>query len=270
MVVETKEPKAYPSGHSQYRPGEKVPYYGPGYYSQHSQGYLQMSHMTKPERFPLIFDSAKQFQPDAKRVLSFGCSTGEEAFALAKRFPDAEIVGVDIDYYSIQQARKHNKDKDRIFFHTELGATGKYDVITCLMVLFQMDSPIKFKPWDDVLCLLNKHLNLEGVLMLYTSEYNFLQSSVAVNFDVIRDWTRQHNRNEKEYFCGYYRKKRDLEIKRVAPPKEPEKPQEEKAEKDDNIIPMARPTFHGPHRRSYGRDRDNDCDYPEQSYYDFG
>lgn len=193
-----------------YAPGRDIPYYGPDYYREHQSGYLQMSHMTKPERFPKIFDSAKEIKPDAKRVLSFGCSTGEEAFALAKRFPEAEIVGVDIDYSSVSTARLKNKEKDRIFFHTELGATGKYDLCTCLMVLFQMDSPIRLKPWDDVLRLIDKHLNPDAVLMLYTSEYNFLQSSIAVNYNIVRDWTRQHNRNGKDYFCGYYRKVRDI------------------------------------------------------------
>lgn len=251
--METKEPKAYPSGHREYRSGENIPTYRPGYYSQHSQGWLQMSHMTKSERFPKIFDSAKEFCPDAKRVLSFGCSTGEEAFSLAKRFPDAEVVGVDIDFYSVQTARKNNKEKDRIFFHTDLGATGKYDVITCLMVLFQMDSPIQFGPWDDVLMLINKHLNKEGVLLLYTSEFNFLQSSVAINFDTIRDWTRQHNRNEKEYFCGYYRKKRDVLIeKRSLPPQEvKEEPVEQEKKYEQDYFPHARPPMDDPSDDSF-------------------
>jgi 2-polyprenyl-3-methyl-5-hydroxy-6-metoxy-1,4-benzoquinol methylase len=178
----------------------------PDPYPEHSRGYLQMSHMTKAERFPVLFDRVKELQPAAKRVLSFGCSTGEEAVSLANRFPDAEIVGVDIDYESVRHAR--NKfGSDRIFFHTDLGATGKYDVCTCLMVLFQMDSPIRFEPWDKTLTTIDKHLNSGAVFALYTSEYNFCQSSVAENYQVIRSWTRVHNRNQKDYFCGYYRKK---------------------------------------------------------------
>lgn len=175
-------------------------------YSQHNQGYLQLSHMTKAERFPLIFDSAKTLQPDAKRILSFGCSTGEECEAMAKRFPEAEVVGIDIDHGTIQTARKKNKNPDRVFFHDSLGATGKYDVALALMVFFQMDAPIKFSPWDRCLCEIDAHMNVGGLVMLYTSEFNFMQSSPAENYEVVREWTRQHNRNEKEYFCGYYRK----------------------------------------------------------------
>lgn len=182
-------------------------------YPQHNQGYLQLSHMTKPERFPLIFDSAKELQPSAKRIMSFGCSTGEECEAMSKRFPDAEIVGIDIDQSTIQSARRNNKNPDRIFFHDSLGATGKYDIALALMVFFQMDAPIKYTPWDNCLCEIDSHLNVGGLLMLYTSEFNFMQSSPAENYGTIREWTRQHNRNEKEYFCGYYRKIKDCNKK---------------------------------------------------------
>ncbi len=178
-------------------------------YPQHQQGHLQLSHMTKPERFPLIFNSAKELQPNAKRIMSFGCSTGEECEAMAKRFPDAEIVGIDIDISTIQMARRKNKNPNKIFFHDSLGATGKYDIALALMVFFQMDSPIKYGPWDKCLCEIDAHLNVGGLLMLYTSEFNFMQSSPADNYEIIREWTRQHNRNEKEYFCGYYRKIKD-------------------------------------------------------------
>lgn len=175
-------------------------------YPAHSQGVLQMSNMTKAERFPLIFNSAVELKPDAKRIMSFGCSTGEECEAIASRFPEAEIVGIDIDYYTLQRARKKNTNP-KIFFHDNLGATGKYDLALALMVLFQIDAPIKLEPWESSIVEIDKHLNIDAVFMLYTSEFNFLESSVSKKYKIIREWTRRHNRKEdKEYFCGYYRK----------------------------------------------------------------
>jgi 2-polyprenyl-3-methyl-5-hydroxy-6-metoxy-1,4-benzoquinol methylase len=182
-------------------------------YPQHNQGYLQLSHMTKPERFPLIFDSAKEIHPNAKRILSFGCSTGEECLAMATRFPNAEVVGIDIDHQTILAARRKNKHPDRVFFHDLIGATGKYDVALALMVFFQMDAPIKYLPWHRCLCDIDAHLNVGGLLMLYTSEFNFMQAAPAENYEIVREWTRKHNRNEKEYFCGYYRKIKDSDKK---------------------------------------------------------
>lgn len=170
-----------------------------------NDGYLQPDHQTREERFPKIFDSVKILKPKAKRVLSFGCSTGEECQALATRFPNAEIVGVDIDHYTIQSARRRNKNS-RIVFHDQLGATGKYDLITCLQVLFCMQSKIPKDRWTSTLVDIDKHLNPGGLLAIYTSEYNPLEV-LGNKYFVKKEWTRIHNKNQKEYFCGYYQKK---------------------------------------------------------------
>lgn len=180
------------------------------YYNNPSyNGYLQLSHQTAANRFPMIFNTAKQLKNDAKRILSFGCSSGEECFSLAEVFPDAEIVGVDIDYYSIQKARNNNKQPERIFFHTDIGATGQYDIITCLMVLFSLESPVPRDRWEFFLNKVDKHLNEGGVLVVYTSDYDFASlPDVFSKYEVIRSWKRTHPKNKKEYWCGYYRKKR--------------------------------------------------------------
>lgn len=181
--------------------------WGGGYYHG-TNSQLQQSHMTAKNRFPKIFESAKQMQPSARRVLSFGCSTGEEAQTLAEYFPDAEIVGVDIDYNSVVAARKNNAHKDRVFYHTDLGATGKYDVVTCLMVLFSLEKPVPHDKWLEAIRTIDKHTNIGGVVMLYTSDHPFKSADVADNYEAIREWVRVHDKNKKEYFCGYYRKVR--------------------------------------------------------------
>lgn len=170
-----------------------------------SDAQLQLSHMTRENRFPKMMESAKQMKPDARRILSFGCSTGEEVFSLASTFPDAEIVGVDLDYYSISRARKQNKE-NRVYFHTEVGATGKYDLVTCFMVLFSLEKPIEFDKWHEVVKIIDKTVAPNGVLMIYTSDHDFAHSSVFNNYEIIKSWKREHNKNQKEYFCGYYRK----------------------------------------------------------------
>lgn len=169
--------------------------------------HCQLSHMTRAERFPKIFDSAVELAPNARRILSFGCSTGEEAQALAVRFPDSEVVGVDIDhYYSVQTARRNNKFPDRVFYHDDLGGTGKYDLCTCLMVLFMMDNPIPFERVESTVEQIDRHLNPGAVLMLYTTEHPFEQTKVFKGYSTIRSWKRKHNKNGKTYFNGYFRK----------------------------------------------------------------
>lgn len=172
---------------------------------------LQQSHMTRPNRFPKIFESAKQIQPEAKRILSFGCSTGEECFSLAETFPNSEIVGIDVDYHSVTAARRNNKFKDRVFFHTDLGATGKYDLVLCLMVLFAMDKPIAFDKFEETLQLLDARVNPNGLLMLYTTEYDpMCVDCMRKKYVGVREWVRTHNKNNQEYFNGYYRKRHDV------------------------------------------------------------
>lgn len=167
--------------------------------------YLQPDHMTREERFPLIFDSAKKLKPDAKRVMSFGCSTGEECQALAKRFPEAEIIGLEIDHYTIQTARKKNKNP-KIFFHDEIGGTGTYDLVTALQVFFCMEEPI---PRDRMIANLKKidaHLNPGGVLMLYTCDHDPTEI-LGSDYEPLNVWIREHNKNNKTYWNGYYRKR---------------------------------------------------------------
>ncbi len=178
--------------------------YSPYWYQNGST--LQPDHMTKADRFPKIFESAQKMQPNAKRVLSFGCSTGEECQSLRKYFPNAEIVGVDIDWGSIKKARDNNKD-DRIFFHTDLGATGKYDLCLCLMVFFCMEFPVPYERFEETLQKLNKYINEDGLLMIYTSDHNpSWVPEIVQEYEPVNVFIREHNKNKKEYYNGYYRK----------------------------------------------------------------
>lgn len=56
-------------------------------------GSHQLVDWTAANRYPEIFAAAAAAAPDARRILSFGCSTGEECVSLAEYFPKAEIIG---------------------------------------------------------------------------------------------------------------------------------------------------------------------------------
>lgn len=176
-------------------------------YNRHNDGYMQPSGMTAEERYPKIYDSAVTLKPKAKRVLSFGCSTGEEAFALAKRFPDtAQIVGVDIDHNRVVTARRNNKNKN-VFFHDNVGALGQFDVVTALNVFFCLDKPIPKDNWKKTLEEVAGYVAPGGVLMIFKSDYNPEEVLGGLEFKAENIWNHTHNRNNKDYFCGYYRKK---------------------------------------------------------------
>lgn len=191
-------------------PLDKKPYvYTPTPWTsyKHNDGYLQPSGMTKEERYPKIYDAAVKLKPKAKRVLSFGCSTGEEIFALAKRFPKADqLVGVDIDNNRLRDARKTNKQKN-IFFHDNLGALGQFDIVTALNVFFCLEKPIPKDQWKKILEEVMEYVAPNGVLIIFKSDYNPMDV-LSTDFKAENVWNHTHNRNNKDYFCGYYRKKR--------------------------------------------------------------
>lgn len=174
-------------------------------------GYLQPSHSTQKNRYPKIFDSAAKFKPKAKRVLSFGCSTGDELFSLAERFPKAEqLVGVDIDHNSIMTGRRNNKDS-RIHFHDTLGALGQFDVITALNVFFCLEKAIPKDQWTKILTEVESHVAPSGIIMIFKSDYD-PKELLGDKYKDLNTWKHLHNRNDKEYFCGYYQKKRSFKL----------------------------------------------------------
>lgn len=167
----------------------------------------QQSHETRPNRFPKIFSSIQKMRPNPTRILSFGCSTGEECFTLAEMFPDAEIVGVDIDPWVIETAKKNNKYKDRVSFVTSLENAGEFDVVFCLMVFFSIYDKYEFQTFDEAVKTLNEFIAHNGLLVIYTAKYDFMRTTPAENFVPIRQWKHQHNKDKKYYFDGYYKKK---------------------------------------------------------------
>ena len=55
----------------------------------------------------------ERVDPPPKRALDLGTGTGGAAFAIARRFPDAEVVGADIAEQMIEQARRNTPDELR-------------------------------------------------------------------------------------------------------------------------------------------------------------
>jgi 2-polyprenyl-3-methyl-5-hydroxy-6-metoxy-1,4-benzoquinol methylase len=165
---------------------------------------LQTSNQTKKNRFPIIYKRVKEILPDARRILSFGCSSGEEVFSLREHFPEAEIVGYDIDEWPVKNARRKNKFSNT-YFIDELGPCGRFDAITCLMVLFAMEVKIPQKRWQLAIEKMDRHLNDGGVMFIHVSEYD-PWTLLAGAYEKVSEYKHTHNKNGKEYFCGYYKK----------------------------------------------------------------
>lgn len=95
----------------------------------------QVSGHTEPDRYPELFDLAAKLQPEAARILSFGCSTGEEIEAIRRRFPAAEIVGAEINPKSRSAARRRMRNDARAQVVGPHAIQGEFDLIFALAVL---------------------------------------------------------------------------------------------------------------------------------------
>ena len=94
----------------------------------------QTTPYTAEERYPELFDFAASTAPNARRILSFGCSTGEELSALRLRFPAAEIVGAEINPRSRRiAAMRMASDAGTMVIRTPRLA-GRFDMIFALAV----------------------------------------------------------------------------------------------------------------------------------------
>jgi ubiquinone/menaquinone biosynthesis C-methylase UbiE len=62
--------------------------------------------MSSPERL-VAFEAALEHVPDEPRsILDLGTGTGDGAIALAERWPQAEVVGVDVSREMLEEARR--------------------------------------------------------------------------------------------------------------------------------------------------------------------
>ena len=98
---------------------------------------LQPHTTTADDRYPDLFDNlagALDSRPDAK-VLSFGCSGGEEVRALRCRLPEASITGVDINPRAIARARRKDRHSRSQYLVADRPPAGEvYDAVLALAV----------------------------------------------------------------------------------------------------------------------------------------
>jgi SAM-dependent methyltransferase len=62
--------------------------------------------MRSPEAFASLEVALDSLKTEPRRVLDLGTGTGRAAFLLARRYPDAEVVGVDLAPAMLAEARK--------------------------------------------------------------------------------------------------------------------------------------------------------------------
>jgi SAM-dependent methyltransferase len=173
-------------------------------------GEYQPYYFTRPDRYPWLFGFAAArlaTRPDL-RILSFGCSRGEEVFSLRRYFPTATLKGIDINPRKIArcQARARAEHSANITFAvaatTQGEPTAAYDAIFCLAVLCNGDlttsgaeccAPLlHFDKFDWLVGDFARCLKPGGLLALHTTNFRFCDTRVARDFDVVLEADPAH------------------------------------------------------------------------------
>ena len=82
---------------------------------------------------PTIFSACRDYfdgKQDLK-ILSYGCSTGEEVLTLRQYFPNAHIIGADINKHSLAICRKLPVDEKITFIYSTPSEIQKYGPFRC-------------------------------------------------------------------------------------------------------------------------------------------
>lgn len=179
-----------------YREGTGVDYrkYGPDF--RHGQAGINRPaflHDLTEQWLPAIPDLHERLQSGGSvRIADVGCGGGWSAIALAEAYPDAEVIGYDLDEPSIQDAQQNARDKgvDVRFVckdADQMAEDGPFDLVLLLETLHDMSRP------REVLAALRKTLAPGGSVVI--ADERVEESFAAPGSDIERmmyGWSISH------------------------------------------------------------------------------
>ena len=153
----------------------------------------QAPNKTALNRYPEIFSAAAEAVPDAKRILSFGCSTGEECVTLADYFPNAQIVGTDINPVNLLEARRYRSERVRFVYASDLTLSGYggFDAVFCMAVLRTWKRDYPFDRFAERALFLESLVRPGGLLIIHEANYRFRDTAHRHEYEAIPVTTRQ-------------------------------------------------------------------------------
>lgn len=136
----------------------------------------QISNATAYNRYPFLWNLIRaRIQP--RRILSIGCSSGEECITALAYFPDAHVYGTDKNATVLQIARLVHSN-DRITYIDE--PTGTYDLVLCNSVLCNhptnngksFNDLMSFESFKFYAMQISEFMGSGAILMAANCEYN--------------------------------------------------------------------------------------------------
>jgi hypothetical protein len=164
----------------------------------HSSSHLQGATYTELDRYPELFEVCRKHLQDhpSPSILSFGCSTGEEVFTLARYLPQARITGVDLNRWCLKQARAASSERAPYTFLVSGSAAfaqlGDFDAIFCMAVLQRTenreegrevaDAGFTFARFEQELAMLDRKLKSGGLLFVDQTDFSLLDTELAIRY----------------------------------------------------------------------------------------
>ena len=170
--------------------------------------------------FPAIRNIEQAFDLKFRRILSYGCSSGEECLTLAELFPDARIFGTDANPEMVAAATEKCAGNPRITiipydrFWKEKGRT--IDLVCCMSVLFEIPhifmpkqeweaklanpaqragaldffakslaKKFPFEEFEGIVSALDRRLRPGGLMVLQNANYRMVETAVGQNYRAI-------------------------------------------------------------------------------------
>ncbi|SEC08196.1 class I SAM-dependent methyltransferase [Paenibacillus sp. GP183] len=174
-----------------------------------SKNVHQTTPLTYMDRYPTIFSACRDYfdgKQDLK-ILSYGCSTGEEVLTLRRYFPTAHIIGAEINKRSLAICRKLPVDEKITFLYStisEIQKYGHFDAIFCMAVLQRKPhyiaakgiSSLKkiypFEKFERQIIELDELINPQGLLVVHSTQYSLCDTNVASKYEALGS----HNQND--------------------------------------------------------------------------
>lgn len=172
-------------------------------YLARPRGAFQPFNDTQPDRYPVIFNFVQSAlgRDSSLKILSYGCSTGEEVFSLRKYFPRATIKGIDINAGNIAVCRRRLGVAPDVNIAFEVAASTSvelsdaYDAIFCMAVLrhgslglpgiTRCDPLLRFEDFARTVADFARCLMPGGLLVIRHSHFRLSDAPVGARFDTI-------------------------------------------------------------------------------------
>jgi len=165
---------------------------------------IQTRGSTRHNRYPKTFAAAERLArltcPNGARILSFGCSTGEECVTLAGAYfahHNDRVFGVDVDGAAVriaQSGRPH--DRVRYFESGDvcLDVAGPFDVIFAMSVLcvwpetrdlVDISAIFPFERFVATCTELDQRLKVGGLLVIHNANYRLMQTPLKRRYQPV-------------------------------------------------------------------------------------